>query len=100
MVLNGCGPTCATARWAGYDARRTVAVAVATPESARWGAEHDRMVAASGACPGQRRRCPRYYLDLPEAEIAAAMGVSAGSVKTHLHRGLAALAHQLGEEDR
>jgi RNA polymerase sigma-70 factor (sigma-E family) len=42
----------------------------------------------------------RYYLDLPEAEIAAAMRVSPGSVKTHLHRGLAALANQLGEDDR
>lgn len=37
----------------------------------------------------------RYFLDLSEAEIAAALGVSAGSVKTHLHRGLAALARRL-----
>lgn len=34
----------------------------------------------------------RYYLDLPEAEIAATLGITAGSVKTHAHRGLAALA--------
>ena len=37
----------------------------------------------------------RYYLDLTEAEIAATLGISAGSVKTHAHRGLAALAEQL-----
>lgn len=37
----------------------------------------------------------RYYLDLPEAEIARTLGISAGSVKTHAHRGLATLAHQL-----
>ncbi len=37
----------------------------------------------------------RYYLDLSEAEIAATLGISAGSVKTHAHRGLAALATRL-----
>ncbi|MGV3759370.1 MAG: RNA polymerase sigma factor [Actinomycetota bacterium] len=40
----------------------------------------------------------RYYLDLSEAEIAATLGISAGSVKTHAHRGLQALAEAL--EDR
>ncbi len=34
----------------------------------------------------------RYWADLSEAEIAAALGISAGSVKTHAHRGTAALA--------
>lgn len=34
----------------------------------------------------------RYYLDLSEAEIATTLGISAGSVKTHAHRGLASLA--------
>jgi RNA polymerase sigma-70 factor (sigma-E family) len=33
----------------------------------------------------------RYYLDLSEAQIADALGVSAGSVKAHAHRGLVAL---------
>ena len=33
-----------------------------------------------------------------EAEVADAMGVSVGSVKTHLHRGLASLATRVGEE--
>jgi len=37
----------------------------------------------------------RYYLDLSEAEIAATLGISAGSVKTHAHRGLQALAEAL-----
>jgi RNA polymerase sigma-70 factor (sigma-E family) len=39
----------------------------------------------------------RYYLDLSEADIAAALAISAGSVKTHAHRGLAALARALQE---
>jgi len=33
----------------------------------------------------------RYWLSLREKEIADAMGISAGSVKTHISRGLAAL---------
>jgi len=37
----------------------------------------------------------RYYLDLPEAEIARTLGISPGSVKTHAHRGLATLAERL-----
>ena len=37
----------------------------------------------------------RYYLDLSEAEIAEALNVSPGSVKTHTSRGMAALATRL-----
>jgi RNA polymerase sigma factor (sigma-70 family) len=37
----------------------------------------------------------RYNLDLSEAEIALTLGISTGSVKTHAHRGLAALAAHL-----
>ncbi|MCO6009922.1 SigE family RNA polymerase sigma factor [Actinoallomurus purpureus] len=39
----------------------------------------------------------RYYLDLSEAEIAEAMGVSRGTVKSTTSRALAALAAKLGE---
>jgi DNA-directed RNA polymerase specialized sigma24 family protein len=37
----------------------------------------------------------RYWADLPEAEVAAAMRVSKGSVKTHTSRGLSALRANL-----
>jgi RNA polymerase sigma factor (sigma-70 family) len=40
----------------------------------------------------------RHLAGLSEAETAAALKVSAGSVKTHLHRGLAALRSCLGPE--
>lgn len=40
----------------------------------------------------------RYWLDLKESEIAAAMGISAGSVKSHTSRGMAALTEVLREE--
>lgn len=37
----------------------------------------------------------RYWAELSEAEIADSLGISPGSVKTHAHRGLAALADLL-----
>jgi RNA polymerase sigma-70 factor (sigma-E family) len=37
----------------------------------------------------------RYFVDMTEAQIAYELGVSAGSVKTHASRGLAALARAL-----
>lgn len=40
----------------------------------------------------------RYLADMPEFEVAAAMGVSAGSVKTHVSRGLVALRAVLGSD--
>lgn len=47
-----------------------------------------------------RRQCEaivlRYLLEFSEAEVAAALGVSRGTVKTHLHRGMAAMRERLG----
>lgn len=40
----------------------------------------------------------RYYLDLPDQEIAAALGVSSGTVRSTASRALAALARELQEE--
>ena len=74
----------------GGPARRTEASA----ESRALEAEAtSSMVAALGRLPQRQREVltMRYYLDLSEAEIADALGISAGSVKAHAHRGLAAL---------
>jgi len=38
----------------------------------------------------------RYLVDLSEADVAAALGISLGAVKQHGHRGLAALRQQVG----
>src|ERR1700744_4354501 len=38
----------------------------------------------------------RYFEDLPEADVARLLGCSAGTVKTHAHRGLRALREILG----
>jgi RNA polymerase sigma-70 factor (sigma-E family) len=62
-------------------------------------ASADRAVVLSALdrLPTRQRECIvlRWYLDLSERDIAEALGVSGGSVKTHLHRGLAALAEHL-----
>jgi RNA polymerase sigma-70 factor (sigma-E family) len=61
------------------------------------GEEHREMIAALRALPVRQRECLalRYYLGLSEAEIAETLGISAGSVKTHTHRGLGALEKTL-----
>lgn len=41
----------------------------------------------------------RYYEDLSEAEIARVLGCRPGTVKSSLHRGLAALRKELSERD-
>ncbi len=65
------------------------------------GEEHRRVMTALRALPTRQKECLalRYYLELSEAEIAAVLGISPGSVKTHVHRGLAALADHLKEHD-
>jgi RNA polymerase sigma-70 factor (sigma-E family) len=40
----------------------------------------------------------RYLGDLSENEVATALGISLGSVKTHVHRGLAALRMRIGRD--
>lgn len=42
----------------------------------------------------------RYWLDLPEAEIAEVLGISRGTVKSTAAKALARLAETLGEEAR
>jgi RNA polymerase sigma-70 factor (sigma-E family) len=69
----------------------------AGPEATPLAGDHDRVLAALRSLPDRQREvlALRYYLDLSEADIAATLGISAGSVKTHAHRGLATLAERL-----
>src|SRR5438132_11594825 len=71
-----------------------------SPEAAVMaGEEHRRMMTALRSLPRRQAECLvlRFYLDLSEAETAATLGISPGSVQTHVHRGLAALATRLGD---
>ena len=42
----------------------------------------------------------RHLSQLPEQDVAAALGISVGSVKTHLHRGLRQLRSVLETDDQ
>lgn len=55
--------------------------------------EQDTILAALRGLPTRQREALvlRYYGDLSEAEIAEAMGISRGAVKSHASRGMAAL---------
>lgn len=57
------------------------------------------VIRALGALPRRQREVLvlRYYLDLPEAEIARTLGIGRGSVKTHASRGSRALRAGLEE---
>jgi RNA polymerase sigma-70 factor (sigma-E family) len=72
--------------------------------SAEYGAlvrlEQSAVVAALRKLPCRQREAIvlRYYGDLSEAEVAAAMGISCGAVKSHTARAMAALRADL--EDR
>jgi len=71
-----------------------------SPEQAAiLGEEHRDVVAALRRLPDRQRESLilRYFMDLSESEVAAAMGVSQGTVKSTTSRALAALARQLKE---
>jgi RNA polymerase sigma-70 factor (sigma-E family) len=76
------------------------AAPAASAEALALFSEEQRAVAAAlrGLPPRQREALVlRYYLDLSEEEIAQAMGVSRGTVKSATHRGLAAIGKTLRE---
>jgi RNA polymerase sigma-70 factor (sigma-E family) len=76
---------------------RSVATPPHAPEAGSLPGDDARVLGALRALPARQREvlALRYYLDLSEAEIAATLGISAGSVKTHAHRGLATLSERL-----
>ena len=62
--------------------------------------ERSAVVAALRGLPDRQREAIvlRYYADLSEAEIATAMGISRGAVKSHTARGMTALRTALEQE--
>ena len=60
------------------------------------------MLAAVAKLPQRQREvlALKYYLDLAEADVAAILRVSRGTVAASGSRALAALARQLREEER
>ncbi|MCA0438509.1 MAG: SigE family RNA polymerase sigma factor [Austwickia sp.] len=76
---------------------RLVAGATTTQPAADAGLPRAELVDAVNRLPRRQREviALRYWADLPEKEIAAALGISVGTVKTAASRGLAALAREL-----
>jgi RNA polymerase sigma-70 factor (sigma-E family) len=97
-VVNGCRSAIRRAR----RVPRPVAMPhVASAEAdALCGEERREAVAALRRLPPRQREALvlRYFADLPEHEIAQAMGVSRGTVKSTTARALAALGRMLREE--
>jgi RNA polymerase sigma-70 factor (sigma-E family) len=58
------------------------------------------LAAALALLPRRQRQAVslRYLGDLSDSSVASALGISPGSVKTHVHRGLAALRATMGRD--
>jgi len=100
-VLNGCRSVLrrrAVARRVGA-ANRDEPPAKSAENEVILSEDRRQVLAALARLPRRRREVLvlRYYLGLSEAEIAAVLGISSGTVKSTAARGLAALAHELGE---
>lgn len=61
--------------------------------------DQQQVIDALGVLPPRQRDCLvlKYYLELSVAQIADTLGLSVNSVKTHMRRGMAALATRLEE---
>lgn len=78
--------------------RQTAPVSAPSAESGAVNAEtYAEILAAVRELPARQREALvlRYYLDLSEAQAAEVMGVSAGAVKSHTARALAALRREM-----
>lgn len=103
-VINGCRMTLRRRAVA----RRLGGADGPPPAGSQASAEHEvirsedrrQVLVALAALPRRRREVLvlRYYFGLSEAEIAEVLKVRPGTVKSTAARGLAALAHTLGEE--
>jgi RNA polymerase sigma-70 factor (sigma-E family) len=103
-VLNGCR---SVLRRRGIAHRAGVLHRASRPDQALASAESEvilsedrrEVLAALARLPRRRREVLvlRYYLGLSEAEIAAVLDISPGTVKSTAARALAALARDLGE---
>jgi RNA polymerase sigma-70 factor (sigma-E family) len=102
-VLNGCRtvlrrrPVHETASQQSW-AAQAEAFAPSAETSVLSGEDAREVMQAVRALPDRQREALvlRFYLDLSDAEIATAMGISPGSVRSNVHRALAALGRSLG----
>lgn len=85
------------------NARRASAGALTTAPSAEYavllGEEHSEVLGALRQLPERQREALvlRFFLDLPDSEIARSMGISQVGVRSTISRALTALTDLLGE---
>jgi RNA polymerase sigma-70 factor (sigma-E family) len=97
-VLNGCRTVLRRDRRRSTEAAPDGLV-VSAEASALAGEEQRQVMQAIRGLPHRQREVLilRFYLDEPEAEIAALMGIRPSTVRSTTHRALAALGRILGE---
>lgn len=80
--------------------RRTPVAAPPASDGAEQQVLRLALAAALGKLPRRQREAVvlRHLADLPESDVAAALGISPGTVGAHVHRGLAALRQRLGDD--
>lgn len=78
-------------------AARPMPDAASAEQGAMESIERQGVMTALRGLPTRQRECLvlRYYADLSEAQIAQSLGISAGAVKSHASRGMAALRRSL-----
>ena len=95
-VLNGCR---SVLRRAGREARASVGMSRVSADPTLTSEERRVVIDALRHLPDRQREALvlRFYLDLPDAQIASDMGVSQGTVRSTTYRALAALGVALKE---
>jgi RNA polymerase sigma factor (sigma-70 family) len=80
--------------------QRTLTAMPAASDEAESVALRQALVAALRRLPTRQREAVvlRYLADMSEADVGLALGIRQGTVKTHLHRGLAALRVLMGRD--
>lgn len=88
------------ARWRRESPVPSVPDALCLEDSADRSAVAQVVRQALASLPSRQRTALvlRYFEDLPEAEVATLMGCGVGTVKTHVHRGAAAMRRLLPAE--
>ena len=96
-VVNGARSALRRRKVAERHAPQPDAHAPSAEHGAMLALEHREVLAALRALPERQREVLvlRYYLDLSEAGIADALGISRGAVKSHASRGLATVRRSL-----
>ncbi len=99
-VINSCRTVRRRRRQAGLDPLTGDPPGESAEARALIGEEHRQVLTAIRRLPSRQREVLvfRFYLDLDEGEIAAAMRISRGTVKSTTSRALAALGRLLGDQ--